>query len=108
MSITYTWTFGDCAVASSVEVDGTMLNNVVMRVPWTVTATDGVNSTTRIDETSLSPPDPQSYVPFSNLTPDIVKAWIFGIVGDIEGSLANELAAAAASQPSLTSMALPF
>ena len=49
----------------------------VVRVFYTVTATDGVNTFSYSDKEDLSPADPSNYSAYSALTQDQILTWIW-------------------------------
>lgn len=52
------------------------LQNIVARVYWRYTGTDGVNETSVMGSTDLSEPDANSFMPFDELTEAQVKDWV--------------------------------
>lgn len=51
--------------------------NVVARVYWRYTATDGSNETKVLGSTALPEPGADNFVKFDELSEDQVKAWIY-------------------------------
>ncbi len=54
----------------------TGFTDVVYDVEWTLTATEGSDTITKVGVTQVAPPDSGNFTPFSSLTNDIVKSWI--------------------------------
>lgn len=73
MAINYEWTFDSCDTVPL--QDG--LENVVATVNWRLTATDDDGVTASIyGSVGLSPPVPEGFISFEDLTKNQVEAWV--------------------------------
>lgn len=93
MAISYAWTFPTLDVVYS--EDG--FSNVVQRVHYVYTGTDGEYTATTYNVVSLDPPG-QPFISYDDLTPQIVTGWVEGALGadQLEAmnlSLANQIEA---------------
>lgn len=62
------------------------LQDVVTSVKWNLFGDNGGLSTRYVGNTSIPTPDAANFVPFNQLTQDVVRAWIEQIVtGDVAG-----------------------
>jgi hypothetical protein len=81
MSNTYTWQFTNLDVLNN----GGGYTNMVQRVNWVLTATDASTShSAELPGATNLPsynPDSGSYIPFQNLTPQIVEQWVLSVIG---------------------------
>ena len=79
------------ALDVSPSVDG--LANVVIAVHWEVTANDGTYTSTFGGSTSLGTPDANTFIPYDQLTPNVVNEWITDLCAreDIRRSLELDL-----------------
>jgi hypothetical protein len=50
-------------------------DGVVYTVHWTVTANDGTYSASGYGSIGLAPPEPDSMIPYADLTPELVIGW---------------------------------
>jgi hypothetical protein len=62
----------DWAVA---QLERHTADGVVYTVHWTVTANDGIYSASGYGSIGLEPPEPDSMIPYADLTPEIVISW---------------------------------
>jgi hypothetical protein len=62
----------DWAVA---QMERHTADGVVYTVHWTVTANDGTYSASGYGSIGLEPPEPDSMIPYADLTPEIVTGW---------------------------------
>jgi hypothetical protein len=62
----------DWAVA---QMEHHTADGVVYTVHWTVTANDGTYSASGYGSIGLKPPEPDSMIPYADLTPEIVIDW---------------------------------
>jgi hypothetical protein len=107
MANTYTWTITQLYCASG-QILG--LDQVVQRVQWLLTATDGVNTAAVSGEVDLGPPDPADYVAFNSLTQDTVTAWVqaqLTSVSDLQYQLDSQLSALA-RPPTVSHTVMPW
>ena len=88
MSTTFSW---NIANLERYTADG-----VVFTVHYTVNAEDGTYSAGAYGSLGLEAPEPDSMIPFDNLTEEIVAGWVKGKFGDekvaeIEAALQAQL-----------------
>lgn len=89
----YNWIFPSLDIAPS--ADG--LTDVVKVVHWRLGASDGTNYTDVYGSQTLSSPNPEDFIAYDNLTPEIVQAWTEASLGadrvaELKTSLDGELA----------------
>jgi hypothetical protein len=106
MSITYTWTFAPFRVRPLVGA----LVNVVKEVPYTLSATDGVNTFAVGGSIALGQPDAKNFIPFASLTAQNAIDWCSAVldVPAIQANLAVALAAAPVPAPALITLTPAF
>lgn len=78
MSIEYTWGIAQLEAAVSQEVEGQILEDVATTAHWTVTATDGEHTASSYGSVGLATPDPETFIPASELTKELVLGWVQG------------------------------
>ena len=59
-------------------------DGVVYTVHWTVTANDGIYSASGYGSIGLEPPEPDSMIPYADLTPELVIGWVQDKLGGTE------------------------
>jgi hypothetical protein len=59
-------------------------DGVVYTVHWTVTANDGTYSASGYGSIGLEPPEPDSMIPYADLTPETVIGWVQDKLGGTE------------------------
>jgi len=67
-STTFTW-----AVAN---LERNTADGVVFTVHYTVAATDGTYNSSAYGSIGLEQPDPESIIPYAELTPEVVIGWV--------------------------------
>ena len=88
MAITYQW--------SVVNMDRTLSNGYVGTVHYTISANDGTYASSAYGSIGLDAPDEDDAIPYAQLTPEIVIAWVKDKFGDekvaeIEAALQSQL-----------------
>lgn len=88
MATTFTWKIANMEHYTS---DG-----VVFQVHYTIDANDGTYSSSAYGSVGLEKPQPDSMIPYADLTEEIVVGWVkdhFGAekVGEIESALQQQL-----------------
>lgn len=71
------------------------LKDVVITADWRCNGNQGEYYGTCYGQTSFTPPEPESFTPFDQLTQDQVLGWVFGSGIDkagIEASVNNQIA----------------
>ena len=98
MSNSYEWSVN--TLTAYPELNG--LTDVVFRVAWVCSSTDGVNNTATYGSVDLTLDSAAPFTPYANLTLDQVLGWVFGVLG-ADGTAAAE----AKCDAQLTAMASP-
>ena len=89
MTTTFTW-----AIAN---LERNTADGVVFTVHYTVAATDGTYSSSAYGSIGLEQPDPESLIPYAELTPELVIDWVKDRLGgaykvaEIEAALQTQL-----------------
>jgi hypothetical protein len=88
MSTTFTWAIGN--------MDRQLADGAVTTLHYTVAAHDGTYSSSAYGSIGLEAPDPDTMVPFADLTPETCVTWVkdhFGEekVAEIEAALQQQL-----------------
>lgn len=88
MSTTFSWNIAN--------LERHTADGVVFTVHYTVSADDNVYSSNAYGSLGLEAPEPDSMIPFDNLTEEIVVGWVKGKFGDekvaeIEAALQEQL-----------------
>lgn len=65
--------------------------NVAHSVSWTMYAAEGEESFSIYGKTMLNLPDNSNFVKYENLTKDLVKNWVFDILGETKISEIKEM-----------------
>jgi hypothetical protein len=105
--IEYSWTFSNCKVIQKMGD----LDNVIKTVDWTLTASDGNQSVNAQGTTEFGETDPIQFVPFTELTKDMMIEWVLsGISAEELQSVKEylEKQIAELNKPVLVQMNLPF
>lgn len=92
MPTTYTWSFPQLDVVPS--EDG--LTDVVQTIHWRLDAVDGQYSAGAYGTVTVGPPDPQSFIPYDQLTEAEVQQWTVDTLGaeqvaQMEASLQTQI-----------------
>jgi hypothetical protein len=78
MAITYTW---DCKTVD-VHPEENDLQNVVYNVQWKLKGVDGDYSSEKIGMCRVPLSNTEDFIPFENLTNNIVEGWVKAVMGD--------------------------
>jgi len=78
MAITYTW---DCKTVD-VHPEENDLQNVVYNVQWKLKGVDGNYSSEKIGMCRVPLSNTEDFIPFENLTNNIVEGWVKAVMGD--------------------------
>ena len=70
--INYSWLITNVELQKQENI----LQNVVITINWTLTASEGNYKTRESGTTNLQPPDPNNFIDYQNLTNDILVSWI--------------------------------
>jgi len=94
MSLVYTWQFPTLDVVY--DEDG--MTDVVQTIHWILNAQDGDYAASCYGTVSVGKPDPQSFIPYQQLTEAEVQAWTESALGEeqvdsYKVSLANQIEA---------------
>lgn len=81
MAITYTWKVTDMKVRSK-DIDGTIYDETVVQTYWEKTGTDENGNTGMFAGATPFDYNPESstFIPFSDLTEEIIIGWIQSVV----------------------------
>lgn len=77
MSIVYTWQFP----ALDVVFDDNGMQDVVTAINWVLNAQDGNYNASCYGASQVGKPDPQSFIPYQQLTEAEVQAWTESALG---------------------------
>ena len=72
MTITYTWVFNPLECIPSANG----MSNIVKKVHWRYSGTDGTHTSTVYGSVELDSPDPKTYIEYANLTMNTVTGWV--------------------------------
>jgi hypothetical protein len=78
MSLVYTWQFPTLDVVY--DEDG--MTDVVQTIHWVLMAQDGEYTASYYGTVGVGAPDPQSFIPYSQLTEAEVQAWTESAMGE--------------------------
>ena len=90
MSNTYSWKVGQC--------DRTLATGMITTLHYTVNATDETYSVGAYGSVGLEPADPETMIPYDNVTEEDAIAWVQAAIGgeekvtEICNALDNQLA----------------
>ncbi len=98
MTIVYDWfvpdTLNDPAGAPDVALSLDGLTDVIVGTSWACRGTDDSTNPPTVAQTNgyvplNAPADPASFVPFDQVTPDVLKGWLFRKLSqpDVEGKV---------------------
>jgi hypothetical protein len=78
MATTYTWT----VTMLECVPNANGLENIVQTIRWKLIGDDGVNSVEIYNAIGITPPDPNQFVQYSNLTEEQVITWLTDTLGE--------------------------
>lgn len=64
------------------QLERTTQDGAVFQVHWTVEANDGTYSASGYSSTGLEPPDPETMIPYAELTEELVIGWVKDKLGE--------------------------
>jgi hypothetical protein len=107
MTIQYSWNFSNCRI---IQQFGTF-ENVIKVIDWKLTANDGKFTTDASGTTEFGPPNPETFIEFTQITKDVLIGWVLeGLSSEDKKSLYDALdkELEKLNRPTLAVVSLPF
>ena len=81
MAITYKWNFNNLECLPTTNNN---LQNIVVRVLWDYTGSDGQFNSSRNGVLDLDISNSNNFIPFANLTENVVKSWVTSKISETD------------------------